>query len=125
MTQTMTDATQECQHTWHTCGWQIQPGDHNCSHLFDDINTDPPFWKAVDQITADHHMITYRCDNCGVMGSQLVNQDQRIISSTMPGSHVQQQTPQPSKPAEKPKRPTFTFPYTTEPQLTPNLPAPS
>ena len=41
LTQTMTDATQECQHHWHTSIWQTQQGDHNCSHLFDDINPGP------------------------------------------------------------------------------------
>ena len=98
MTQTMTDADQECQHTWHTCGRQIQPGHHKCSHLFDDINSDPPFWKAVDQIT-------YRCDNCGVMKPHLFNQDQRIISPTMPSSHVHQQTTHLTKPAKEPNGP--------------------
>ena len=122
MTQETIVAEQQCRHTWHTCGWQMQQGDHNCSHLLDDINPDPPFWKAVDQITADHQLITYRCDNCGTMGSHLVDQDQHIVASTMPVRHVHQQTLPLSQPAKEPKPPKFTFPTTIEPPLNPSLP---
>ncbi len=117
----ITEAEQECEHDWHPCGWQMQPGDHNCSHLFNDVNTDPPFWKAIDQITPDHQLITYRCDNCGTMGSHLVDKDQGIINSTMPGAHVPEPTAGLSTPRH-PAPPVYTFPTAIELPLTPSLP---
>ena len=121
MTLTMTDTAQECHHSWHPCGWQIDPGDHNCSHLFNDVNTDPPFWKAVDQLTPDQQLITYRCDNCGEMGSLLINQGQYIVASTMPNADIPLRDRHTSQSQQNPL-PTFAFPTDAGPPITPSLP---
>ena len=76
-------ATHKCRHLrWHLCGWTEKPDDHTCPDPPPNTNTDPPFWKAIDPITDQAFVITYRCDNCGKIDSMIVDEQKHVLSST-------------------------------------------
>lgn len=81
-------APRKCRHLqWHLCGWAQKPDDHICPNPTPNTNTDPPFWKAVDQITNQTFIITYRCDNCGRIDSLIVDKQKHVLSSTFKSKH--------------------------------------
>lgn len=79
----MSDPQAGCSHRdRHPCGWTQRPGDHTCPNPLPGENTDPPFWRAVEPISDDFRMITYRCNACGRIDSIIINSNDTVISAT-------------------------------------------